>query len=146
MGFIPSFKNQASKKLTNFWCKVMKLHNLNYPVAKSFRRTYHFSLFRTCDLSSEIMLYLSKIKCVPRLLKLKAAKWYATDIWKCHVSIVKRRKTVEFQFNFRPRFLHFWASGIHMFLVQHILARHPFFIQQPTVINLKVLTSLEVCK
>jgi len=71
------------------------------------------------------MIYLSKIKCVPRLLKLKAAKWYATDIWKCHVSIVKLRKTVEFQFNFRPRFLHFWASGIHMFLVQHILARHP---------------------
>lgn len=71
------------------------------------------------------MIYLSKIKCVPRLLKLKAAKWSATDIWKCHVSIVKLRKTVEFQFNFRPRFLHFWASGIHMFLLQHILARHP---------------------
>jgi len=33
---------------------------------KSFRRTYHFSLFRTCDLSSEIIIFV-KNKCVPRL-------------------------------------------------------------------------------
>jgi len=53
------------------WWPHFSCHTLRHVIAKiacckSFRRTYHFSLFRTCDLSSEIIIFV-KNKCVPRL-------------------------------------------------------------------------------
>jgi len=48
-----------------FWHLTLRHVIVKMAYCKSFH-TYHFSLFRTCDLSSEIILFV-KNKCVPRL-------------------------------------------------------------------------------